>query len=170
MLICPKCKTEYRDGFTTCADCGASLEEHAAIINETAQSSKNERKAAESGWQPADERFLANFNEVVELSYVTSMLDDARIPYRIIAKDVSDYLQIMHGSSYLGSCLYVNAKDYEAAREIIDSLKAPVVPEDELAPEEKSFSSIKKHIAQGAFLLFLIILFILIYRYLALIL
>lgn len=163
MLVCPKCKTEYRDGFTMCPDCGAPLEEPVLENSPQTESQEKQRDVIAQYGEDVDERFLANFNGVVELSYVTSMLDDARIPYRIIAKDVSDYLQIMHGSSYLGSCLYVNAKDYEAAREIIDSLKAPVVPEDELAPEEKSFSSIKKHIAQGAFLLFLIILFILIY-------
>ncbi len=163
MLVCPKCKTEYRDGFTMCPDCGVPLEEPVLENSPQTESQEKQRDVIAQYGEDVDERFLANFNGVVELSYVTSMLDDARIPYRIIAKDVSDYLQIMHGSSYLGSCLYVNEKDYEAAREIIDSLKAPVVPEDELAPEEKSFSSIKKHIAQGAFLLFLIILFILIY-------
>lgn len=24
-MICPKCKTEYRDGFTECSDCGVDL-------------------------------------------------------------------------------------------------------------------------------------------------
>ncbi|MCC6488368.1 MAG: DUF2007 domain-containing protein [Candidatus Hydrogenedentes bacterium] len=24
-MFCPKCRTEYREGFTTCADCGATL-------------------------------------------------------------------------------------------------------------------------------------------------
>ena len=163
MLICPKCKTEYRDGFTMCADCGAPLEEPALENNPQTDLKEKKSEAIAHYGDDADERFLANFNEVVELSYVTSMLDDARIPYRIIAKDVSDYLQIMHGSSYLGSCLYVNANDYDVALEILESLKAPVEPEDELAPEEKGLSSIKKRIAQGAFILFLIILFILIF-------
>ncbi len=163
MLICPKCKTEYRDGFTTCADCGAPLEEPVLENSPQTESKHKKRDVIAQYDDDADERFLANFNDVVDLSYVTSMLEDARIPYRIIAKDVSDYLQIIHGSSYLGSCLYVSANDYNTAREILESLKAPVVPEDELAHEEKSFSSIKKNIALGVFILFFIILSILIF-------
>ena len=30
MPWCPNCKTEYRDGFTTCADCGAQLVDNLA--------------------------------------------------------------------------------------------------------------------------------------------
>jgi uncharacterized membrane protein SirB2 len=33
MLICPKCKIEYRDGFSTCADCGTQLVEEIEEVN-----------------------------------------------------------------------------------------------------------------------------------------
>lgn len=33
MLICPKCRNEYRDGITECADCGCSLVSEKEIIN-----------------------------------------------------------------------------------------------------------------------------------------
>ena len=39
MLICPKCKCEYREGFKVCTDCGVELVEdnyicdiHAALV------------------------------------------------------------------------------------------------------------------------------------------
>jgi hypothetical protein len=32
-MFCPKCKSEYREGFNTCADCGTELIEE--LSNET---------------------------------------------------------------------------------------------------------------------------------------
>lgn len=46
MLICPKCKTEYRDGFLLCSDCGAQLIEK---NEENEENSKNE-KVNNSNW------------------------------------------------------------------------------------------------------------------------
>ena len=34
MLICPKCKTEYREGYTVCSDCGDQLIEQPEIKDE----------------------------------------------------------------------------------------------------------------------------------------
>lgn len=36
MLICPKCRNEYRDGITVCADCGCQLVPEKEIVNRTA--------------------------------------------------------------------------------------------------------------------------------------
>ena len=33
-MFCPKCKSEYRDGFTTCADCGVKLIKELTIEEE----------------------------------------------------------------------------------------------------------------------------------------
>ncbi|MBU3145412.1 hypothetical protein [Clostridium sp. CF012] len=35
MLICPKCKIEYREGYTVCSDCGDQLIEQPEIKDET---------------------------------------------------------------------------------------------------------------------------------------
>lgn len=34
-MICPKCKTEYREGFTVCSDCGTQLIEDMLLTKET---------------------------------------------------------------------------------------------------------------------------------------
>ena len=33
MLICPKCRNEYRDGIAVCADCGCQLVTEKEIVN-----------------------------------------------------------------------------------------------------------------------------------------
>ena len=41
-MWCPKCKTEYRDGITECADCGTQLVEGSAEDFETVDSKTGE--------------------------------------------------------------------------------------------------------------------------------
>lgn len=49
MPWCPKCKTEYREGFTVCADCGSEL-----VAEEPGDSSdeKLQKKSREDTWEP----------------------------------------------------------------------------------------------------------------------
>ncbi len=77
-----------------------------------------------------EEVLLANVNDTIQLSYLTSMLEDAKIPYRIIAKDASDYLQIMTGFSFMGSCIYVDMNDFDEAQAILDSYNSGSTAED----------------------------------------
>lgn len=49
MPWCPKCKTEYREGFTVCADCGSEL-----VAEEPGDSSdeKFQKESREDTWEP----------------------------------------------------------------------------------------------------------------------
>lgn len=51
MPWCPKCKTEYREGFSVCADCGSQLVEELT------------EEAAEESGRPLDFRMGDSFDE-----------------------------------------------------------------------------------------------------------
>jgi hypothetical protein len=67
-MFCPKCKSEYRDGFYKCADCGSDL-------------------VAESISEPSDDGNGEEFIEVFstyhqgDISFIKSILDGEGITY-----------------------------------------------------------------------------------------
>jgi len=68
-MFCPRCKSEYRPGFTTCADCGVELVDHL--------------QEDDPGLEPrfvAYTEVLSTFN-VMDIALVKSLLDSERITY-----------------------------------------------------------------------------------------
>ncbi len=158
MPFCPKCNAEYRDGFTVCADCGVDLLDMPEI-NEHARSCKGAGQKLCRTEIHSDEVLLTNTNDAIALSYLTSMLKAAEIPFRVIAQDISQYLHTIHGKSYLGSCMYVNSSGYSEAQEILKSFKADFIKEDELVSQEDSFNTplIAQRIVIGIYLIFALV-------------
>lgn len=110
-MWCPKCHAEYDEGYTICSDCSVHLvpflempEEPPAYIN-----------------APIDEVLLTNAADVVKMSYLTSLLQEAGIPYRLAAEDAGQYLQIAYGANFYGTNIYVKSADWNEAAEILDS-------------------------------------------------
>lgn len=75
--------------------------------------------------------FLANINDAVELSYITSMLNENKIPFRLVSEDAGQYLSIIHVRSFFGRSIYVRSCDYPQAIEIVQSYRAQITPQDE---------------------------------------
>ncbi len=84
-MFCPKCKAEYREGFTRCADCIIDLVENLDPIN-----------SAEQGGPETEPDFnfielLSTFNEG-DVVFVKSLLESEGIPlhhegeYRIMSR------------------------------------------------------------------------------------
>jgi hypothetical protein len=98
-MYCPNCRTEYKEGITSCADCGAALV--AAL-------------------EPIDERSeLVTVLETGDLSAVVlakSILEEAEIPY--IAKGEIPMEQLSVGPVEI----QVDRRDQDQARELLESL------------------------------------------------
>ncbi len=131
MPFCPECHVEFRDGFTTCSDCGAAL-----IPNEPDSSQlgpirkKSRSQCPDEERHHAGGRFLANVNDAVELAYILSALSWRGIPFRVLGEDSSQYLAILHGRSFMGVNIYVPADSLAEAFEVLASYRAPLLPDE----------------------------------------
>lgn len=134
-MWCKKCKGEYVDGITTCPKCGIALVEEPQIDLE-----KTQEKPKKNASDNIRETFLVNTSSIVKLAYITSLLNEMKIKYRVLEKDVGQYLSIIHGRNYIGKSVYVEEDRIKDAREVIDSYKAEDLIEDEL----KSPAEVKK--------------------------
>ena len=140
MPYCPKCKSEYRDGFTVCEDCDEVLvgelpaeDENAVhryvnpeLTPEEAEVQKEEPGKIKPQPELSDEVALTMVDNQVELAYITSELEAESIPYRIMERGVGQYLGIYFGGSYMGKTIFVDGKNLEKASEIVQSFYAEI--------------------------------------------
>jgi len=128
MPYCPKCRMEYRDGFTKCNDCDIDLVE---VLNDKEQTQEEKKRATVGKVKPqpdlGNEVSLVTVDNQVEYVYITSELELQNIPYRVMERDAGQYLTIYMGVSYMGRTIYVDKNDYEKAKGIVDSIKAEFV-------------------------------------------
>jgi len=106
-MICPECETEYRDGFTQCADCGVALVETLASPN-------------------VAPLLLETSATVVEI--IVSELEAAEIPYAIEAGTALSLLddpdkKVERPGEWLAR-IWVAAEFEEEAKEIVDEVRA----------------------------------------------
>jgi hypothetical protein len=71
-MVCPKCKTEYREGFYRCADCGIDLVEDAEVSG--ANSEDVDSSELVPALQTMDTLFLAD---------VVAVIEEQNIPYLV---------------------------------------------------------------------------------------
>lgn len=118
-MYCPQCLTEYRDGFTECADCHVPL-------------APGDPPAGNSGFDPdLDLVVVLESNDRVQMGLAKGLLDDAGIPYYVlgqIATLVSDV------DPFLKKWVRLQvSRDREAeAREVLQ----PVLQPEPIAPGE----------------------------------
>jgi hypothetical protein len=125
-VICPECDTEYREGFTRCADCDVDL-------------------VAPPPPPPPDERPNIELVKVWEggnpalLAVIESVLEDAGIEYSTTSENLQDLFawgRVGSGFNYLIGPVkfFVRAEDESEARTLLDQLQEeppPELPADE---------------------------------------
>lgn len=74
-MYCPECRSEYREGFTTCADCGA------ALVDELPPEPQPEYQ---------DYITVMTVTEPVRLSAARAVLEKAGIAYNVLNEDLQD--------------------------------------------------------------------------------
>lgn len=87
MPWCPKCKSEYRAGFTTCSDCGSTLVENLAEPEEP-----DWETVGPEGFfgQPEEQLTQEEFDDIVETSKALSETADAKNAEKTKRKESMD--------------------------------------------------------------------------------
>ena len=114
-MICPECKSEYRQGFLTCADCGTEL---VLALPED---------------EPADD----GEHDYVEYEDLMRLLDPSYVAFirSVLTAEGFDYYVLGEHTSYLFSLpveqiIRVRADQIERAREILDDIESNTPPDD----------------------------------------
>ena len=108
MPWCPICKTEYREGFHLCSDCGAEL------VDELEQN-VSETDSSDDDWC-----FLLETNNDYEADIIESLLRSSNIPVLRKDRGAGGYLKIYMGLTNLGIALYIPKSRLEEAQILIN--------------------------------------------------
>lgn len=111
-MFCPECRSEYREGFTTCADCDV------ALVSELSPED-HEGEALVTVYEVGDPAFIA---------LAQSLLNDAGIQHF----ELRDSIQDLFGAGRLGGFnivagpvqIQVPASRAEEARELLQELES----------------------------------------------
>jgi hypothetical protein len=113
-MFCPQCRTEYRDGFTDCADCRVALV--AALDIEVQDSTPGLVAVFES-------------NDRFALSLAKGSLEDAGIPFWTHGDESAAHLAL--SPVIFPSCQFLVPRHREAeARELLASLESSRLEEN----------------------------------------
>ncbi len=104
-MFCPKCKAEYRSGFTVCADCDVPLVDKLPEEKELPP-------------KPPYKQLKALFN-TVEIAVIKSLLDDAKIDYYFRG----ERFQTMHIPLVDPAILMIREDQFEAAKKLLGELE-----------------------------------------------
>jgi hypothetical protein len=121
-VYCPKCRAEYREGFTKCADCRVSLLPGAPPPVPAAHFDPN-----------LDLVVILETNNRIQLALATGLLEDAEIPYYVLGQIATLVTDV---DPFLKKWVRLQVpRDREAeARELLDPVLNPAEPPQIVEP------------------------------------
>ncbi len=121
-MYCPKCRVEYREDFTECADCRVSLLPGAPP-----------GKAPQHFDPNLDLVVILETNNRIQLALATGLLEDAEIPYYVLGQIATLVTDV---DPFLKKWVRLQVpRDQEAeARELLDPVLNPVEPPQIVEP------------------------------------
>ncbi|MCK4911035.1 MAG: DUF2007 domain-containing protein [Thermodesulfovibrionales bacterium] len=117
-MICPECKSEYRQGFLTCADCGVEL------VPALAPDAPPESHTDEAQHEYADYSDLLATMDPSYVSFIRSVLDGEGIDHYVLGEHTSLAFMIP-----VQQIVRVRQDQIERAREILDDIENGSSPE-----------------------------------------
>lgn len=118
MPLCPKCKSEFRDGFKICSDCNVEL-----IEDEENYKSEDTNIQEDSEVELV---FLKRVSDGFERDMITSLLDSNDIEVVEKERGVGQIMKIYTGRNFYGIDLYVPEHQLEKAHELLEFLGADI--------------------------------------------
>ena len=113
MPYCPDCKTEYREGFTTCSDCGKQL------VGGTPTENTNAENATPKQTASNEMILLTLADDQFECDLICNMLRESGIPAVHKYQGADSYLHVYMGRTNENIQIYVPRSEYDTAKEII---------------------------------------------------
>lgn len=122
-MFCPKCKTEYRKGFTICADCKVSLTYKLPPAPPEVQEwkSENEQYSA-TDINLADFVLLKIFTSSIEVNLACGLLEGAGVEVYVTSEGVG-HISGRRSAPAATHTIYVHRKDLQLGEEL---LKMPI--------------------------------------------
>src|SRR5258705_10217398 len=87
-MICPKCRAEYRRGFTVCRDCDVALVESAELATVNADGDSEYRESPATPGDPSKDPFCSFWKgtDLRVCTEICTVLDEAGIPHKTIRR------------------------------------------------------------------------------------
>lgn len=121
-MICPKCNSEYRPGFTVCADCHIPLV--ADRDEETEVTDEPQEDDVEPQWDPGLVRVSAQLTSEL-LGRLIPALESRDIPYLLQSGTAFGRAGGRRDSPLWNAALYVNGSNMESVLSLIHELSLP---------------------------------------------
>lgn len=119
-MICPECKSEYRQGFLTCSDCNVELVP--ALAPEPSQEVQTDE--AQHGYAEFADLFAST--DTLYVSFIRSVLEGEAIDHYVLGEHASQVFALS-----VQQIVRVRQDQIERAREILDDIENNLTSESQ---------------------------------------